>query len=113
MPKGDIAHDKILFEAVLEAAHTIEPTLRVGSMFGGPAIFVGRKMAACVFGGEVGLKVPADIASTSIASGNAKHFTPYGKSKMREWISVTIQRDQVDRIANLLSSSLKYARDNN
>ena len=108
-----MAHDKKLFEAVVEVAHKIVPTLRVGSMFGSPAIFVGRKMAACVFGNEVGLKVPADIASKLIASGNAKHFTPYGKPKMREWISVSVQHNQVDSISDLLSASLTFARDNN
>jgi hypothetical protein len=74
-------------DALYEHARTIEPKVTRGAMFGRPAIFVGRKMAACVFGNEVALKIPAELADTIIASRRATRFTAYGKPKMCEWVS--------------------------
>ena len=39
------------------------PDLREGRMFGCPAVYVGRRMAACVLGSEVGLRLHAATAT--------------------------------------------------
>ena len=61
MQHGPLQHNKALFDALYEHARTIEPKVTRGAMFGSPAIFVGRKMAPCVFGNEVALKIPAEF----------------------------------------------------
>ena len=53
MHHGPLQHNKALFDALYEHARKIEPKVTRGAMFGSPAIFVGWKMAACVFGNEV------------------------------------------------------------
>jgi hypothetical protein len=82
------AHDLALFDALLGEARLRNPEVRRGSMFGSPALFLGRRMIGCVFGPNIGLKVPAEVASQAIASRSATPFRPYGKPAMREWIEV-------------------------
>ena len=104
-----LQHDKHLFEALLNVARKIDPAVRGGSMFGCPAAFHGRKLAACIYGDTIGLKVPETLAKASLASGRAVPFTPYGKPNMREWIMLATCRDELDTIADLLAAALAYA----
>lgn len=113
MQHDTIQHNGPLFKALYEQARGIEPKALRGTMFGSPAIFVGRKMAACVFGSEVALKIPADLAKTVIASGRAEQFTPYGKPKMREWVSLPVAVNNLDDLSDLLTAALSYAKENN
>ncbi|MGB8735482.1 MAG: TfoX/Sxy family protein [Rhodomicrobium sp.] len=111
MQDAPVKHDKKLFEALLGFARAIDPDVRGGSMFGCPAAFHGRKMAACVYGDKIGLKVPEEQANATLASGRAVPFTPYGKAKMREWIM--LEGGELDKIGDLLASALAYAEANN
>jgi hypothetical protein len=88
MPQTVIEHDKALFQSLLAAARAISPEIRAGQMFGCPAIYVGRRMVACVYGRAIGLKVPARLARENLDSGRATAFRPYGKPAMREWIQI-------------------------
>lgn len=81
-------HDKALFETLLAEARQRNPEVRGGTMFGAPALFLGRRMIGCVFGADIGLKVPATTAARAIADGTASTFRPYGKPAMREWIEI-------------------------
>lgn len=81
-------HDKARFEMLLAEARLINPDVRGGSMFGAPALYLGRRMIGCVFGSGIGLKVPAQTAARAIADGAASSFRPYGKAAMREWIEI-------------------------
>jgi TfoX/Sxy family transcriptional regulator of competence genes len=113
MQHGPLQHNKALFDAIYEHARTIEPKVTRGAMFGSPAIFVGRKMAACVFGNEVALKIPAELANVVIASRRATHFTPHGEPKMREWVSLAASESSLDGNSDLLASALSYAKTTN
>jgi hypothetical protein len=79
-------------------------------MFGCPAAFVGKKLAFCVYGAEIGAKVPEANASTWLASGAAASFTPYGKKKMREWIALSATVEE-RMLADVLAAALAYARE--
>lgn len=112
MPKRAIQHDMRLFDALYEQACVLEPDARRGAMFGSPPIFVGSKMAGCVFGNEIALKLPSSIATAIIDTGRAAHFTPYGKPKMREWVSLRISHTGDEDLTDLLSCALSYAKAN-
>lgn len=105
-------HDHDLFESLLAFARSADPDVRSGSMFGCPAIFQGRKMAACVFGEEIGMKVPRTLAVSVLTNGRAAPFTPYGRKPMREWISVRGPADELPRVEDLLKAALVYAKQN-
>lgn len=107
-----LKHDRKLFDALLDFARTVDPAVRGGSMFGCPAAFHGRKMAACVYGGKIGLKLPEELAKATLASGRAVPFTPYGKAKMREWIMLAADGGELDKIGDLLASAIAYAEAN-
>lgn len=79
-----VANDQALWEALRLLAKSIRPDLREGSMFGSLAVYVGPRMACCVLGREVGLRVPASTAEDARAAGRASAFTPYGRAPMRE-----------------------------
>jgi TfoX/Sxy family transcriptional regulator of competence genes len=105
------AHDRGLFDALRTLALAEAPDLRTGQMFGCPALYVGRTMAACVLGRQVGLRVPEAVASAACASGRADAFTPYGKRPMREWIALATTAQELPRSADLIAAALAFARD--
>jgi len=82
----------------------------IGSMFGCPAAFVGRRMAFCVFSSAVGAKVPEAEAAGLIASGTATPFRPFGRPPMREWIELHAKPDNAAKLAPILSLALRYAK---
>lgn len=102
------APDQACFAPLLTEARRHAPQARAGVMFGAPALYIGRKMAGCVLAGEIGLKLPADSAAATIASGRAKIFTPYGRKKMREWIAIAPK--DLAACDDLLAEALAYAR---
>jgi hypothetical protein len=111
MPSRDVPiHDRALFDALVAHMRVIEPELRIGSMFGCPAAFLGRRLAFCVFGAAIGIKVPAAEAARLIESGTATAFRRYGRPPMREWIEVQARPDDVPRLESILASTLRYAR---
>ncbi len=105
-----VAHDRVLFDALVAHMRGIEPELRVGAMFGSPAVFMGKRMAFCVFKTGVGAKVPASEAARLIASGAATPFRPYGKPAMKEWIELQASRADAPGLAPVLSLALQYAK---
>jgi len=70
--------------AALEAALADTPGIKRRPMFGCPAFFAGRRMFACVYGDQVGLKLPAARVEELLQSGYVP-FRPIGKPPMREW----------------------------
>lgn len=96
-----------LFDAFLAEAQLRHPEVQRGSMFGSPAVFLGRRMIGCVFGPNIGLKVPAEVAAQAIASQSATPFRPYGKAAMREWIE--IEGPALARHLNLIEQAIAFA----
>lgn len=105
-------HDTTLFEALFAAASSIEPEVRRGRMFGSPAVYLGRRMAACVFGADIAFRVPAAIAAAALAAGRVKPFRPYGRPAMREWIALEGGRAALEGHGDLVEAALRFARDN-
>lgn len=102
--------DTEIFAALLARARKNAPDCRAGQMFGAPAVFVGRKMAACALDGAIGLRVPAVVAATAVATGRADHFQPHGRKKMREWIAIAPAA--FESCEDLLAQALDFARAN-
>jgi TfoX/Sxy family transcriptional regulator of competence genes len=102
-------HDADLFAQLALMAESLRPGLRRGAMFGCPALYVGRKMAACVYGARIGLKVPEPLAVTARQAGRARPFQPYGKAAMREWIEIDPESHDLAGLSDLLSAALDFA----
>lgn len=107
------AHDQALYRTLRALAFAVSPDIREGQMFGAPAVFVGRRMAACVLGAEVGLRVPAELAASACRSGRSRAFTPYGKRPMREWIALDLTADELSGASDLIAAAVSFARANN
>ncbi len=105
-------HDTALFEAVFLEAATIDPEVRRGRMFGCPAVYRGRRMALCVFGTEIALRVPQAVASAAVDEGRAHPFQPFGRSRMREWIALEGGIVTLERHRDLAAAAIAFARDN-
>lgn len=101
-------HDRALFETLLAEARLRNPEVRSGAMFGSPALFLGRRMVGCVFGPNIGLKLPAAAVASAIAAGTASAFRPYGKPAMREWLE--IPGTSLSANLALLDLALKFAK---
>jgi TfoX/Sxy family transcriptional regulator of competence genes len=102
-------HDRTLFETLLAQARLRNPDVRSGAMFGSPALFLGRRMIGCVFGGNIGLKVAAATAAGALAAGSASAFRPYGKPAMREWIE--IPGESLTANLALLEQAIRFAEE--
>lgn len=85
------------------------PGAKAGKMFGHPAFYVNGRLFACLFGDALGLKIPEALASELTRRGKAQPFRPYGKSKMREWIELPVQRAVTDP-QGLILAALAFVR---
>ena len=106
-------HDQNLFTSLLEAARKIEPEVRKGSMFGCPAIYNGRKLAACIVDVAVGLRIPAPVAQAALDAKRVTAFQPHGKVKMREWVQINGGASALTANIDLLTAAIEFAKTNN
>jgi TfoX/Sxy family transcriptional regulator of competence genes len=102
-------HDAELFSALAALAETLRPGVRRGAMFGCPAIYCGKKMAVCVYGPAVALKVPEALAIKAKADVRANPFRPYGRPPMREWIEAAPENRDLTPFKDLVAAALDYA----
>lgn len=85
---------------------------RRGHMFGHPAIYVGRKLAACAYGHGIGIKLPAVKVDALIADGRATPFQPYGKAPMRRWAHLPASdRRDVTEHEDLIAQAIAHLAD--
>ncbi len=82
--------------------------IRERKMFGCPAFFLGRRMVACIYGDEVGIKLPSDRVNGLLAKAVVAPFRPYGKT-MREWVSLRQRGDDLEVLAGLFDEAVAYA----
>lgn len=108
-PDEKTVHDRDVYERLLVVARDLNPDVRESKMFGSPAVFHGRKMALCVFGNEIGMKVPEEIANEARQAADVMDFQPYGKSRMREWIKIPGSAEAMDQHRDLLLEAILYA----
>jgi hypothetical protein len=87
------------------------PAIRERGTFGSPAFFLERRMLACVYGDEAGVKLPADRVATPIAAGKATPFRPSGKPAMREWLALSQQGKALDALADLFAEAVAFAKE--
>jgi len=110
MPGAAAVHDRALFERLMEAARAGATDIRARSMFGCPAAFVAGRLAFCVYGTSIGVKIPRARAQALLRSGEAAPFRPYGKPAMREWVQFTPAPEAIAALAPLLAEATAYAR---
>lgn len=75
-----------LFEALLGAAQSLEPSAREGKTFGWPAIYVGSRIIACEFDGMVAIKLPRPAARAALEAGQLTRFRPFGMPTNQQWV---------------------------
>jgi hypothetical protein len=109
-PPEELIHDRGLFETLLAEMHSVAPDLRSGAMFGCPAAYIGTRLAFCVYGDVVGVKLPAAAAARLMASGKATAFRPYGRVPMKEWVELRVTRATAAAAAPVLAVAIDYAR---
>lgn len=80
-----------------------------GHMFGHPALYAGRKLAACAYGDGIGLKLPRQRVTELLESGGGTPFQPYGKSRMPEWIHLRVETpSDLDERAGIIAESIAF-----
>lgn len=88
MPPREVPHDRALFARLLSEVRMTDPEVQAGAMFGCPAAYAAGKMAFCVLGTDIGVRIPEPRAKALLADGAAVPFRPYGKRTMREWVQL-------------------------
>ena len=82
-------------KAVLDDLLLGHPLVRPGKMFGFPAYYAGAKLSICLYEQGVGLKLPEQSAAKLLETDlNVVPFQPMGKSKMREWVQINLERSE-------------------
>ena len=109
MPPSGLDHDRQLFESLLAEARRLRPEIRAGLMFGCTALYLARRMVACVYGQAIGLKLPAGTANLNLDAGRVTAFRPYGKPAMREWIQIEGGAAALGTCLDLLTAALDFA----
>jgi hypothetical protein len=109
-PPEELIHNRALCETLLAEMRGVAPDLRSGSMFGCPAAYIGKRMAFCVYGDVVGVKLPAAAAAQLMASGRAAAFRPYGRVPMKEWVELRATDATSAAAAPILAVAIAYAR---
>jgi len=86
------------------------PVVRPGKMFGFPAYYVGRKLCICLYEQGVGIKLPQASAEKLLETDrNCVPFQPLGKSRMREWVQINLNRsDDYRRYQSVFEESIQY-----
>lgn len=82
---------------------------RPGHMFGHPALYAGRRLAACAYGQGIAVKLPADRVDALLSDGRATTFEPYGRPAMAQWGHLEAStRQQVIDLADIIAESLAF-----
>lgn len=101
-------------KAILDGFFCKNSDVHVGKMFGYPAYYVGRAMFACLYEGEVGLKLPEASANEAREKKEITDFHPYGKPKMREWIQFDFDSErELCQYKHLIDAAIEYAKTRN
>ncbi len=78
-------------------------------MFGCPAVYLDRRLVACVWERSLAIRVPASLAADLVARGRAVRFRPYGRAAMAEWVQVAVSGRSLRRIEEILLAALERA----
>jgi hypothetical protein len=82
---------------------------RTGHMFGHPALYAGRRLAACAYGRGIALKLPAHRVDALQSDGRATTFKPYGKPAMKPWVHLEANtRQEIIDYSEIIAESLAF-----
>lgn len=98
-------------KAILDKYFSGNESVRPGQMFGYPAYYVGRTMFACLYEGNMGLKIPEEEADKARLKEKITDFRPKGRPKMREWIQFSLHTEKELALhEDLIDIALQYAK---
>ena len=80
------------------------------TMFGGHGYFVGDRMFAVYWRGEVATKLPEPDRTQALESGRASLFTPTPGRRFGNWVSFTVDGDGVNALLPWLETAIEYVR---
>ena len=84
-------------KAVLDELLLDIPGVKQGKMFGYEAYYVFGKMFACIYGENVGIKVPEEEANRLLEEPFVIPFQPLGRKRMREWVQINRDKPEAYR----------------
>lgn len=80
------------------------------TMFGGHGYFVGDRMFAVYWRGEVATKLPDPQRTQALDGGLAGPFTPTPGRRFGDWVSFPVDEDCVDALLPWLETAIEYVR---
>ena len=87
--------------------------LRLGKMFGAPAIYAGRRLSACLMDDGVVMKLPPAVTERARALGGRPWAPATGRAKgrtMKGWVIVVPTSDaEAARLLPLLEAAAHHA----
>ncbi|MER2598009.1 MAG: MmcQ/YjbR family DNA-binding protein [Caldilineales bacterium] len=90
-----MSHFNPQHKAVLDDLLLNHPFVRGGKMFGYPAYYVGQKLCISLYEEGAGIKLPEEAANRLLQSDpHVTPFQPMGKSRMREWVQITLEHSE-------------------
>lgn len=102
-------HNAQLFAKLVSEFREFDPSVRIGQTFGWPAVYVGSRLVACVFGNSIGVKVPKALADAAIASGRFVRFRPYGMPTSPLWVQLPSDLYPGSETQTLLRQAVQFA----
>ncbi len=108
MSPRKVPHDRDLFARLIAEVRVTDPEVLAGTMFGCPAAYAAGKMAFCVLGTDIGVRIPEARATALLADGTAVPFRPYGRQTMREWVQLPPEPAPI----GILLEAVAFARRN-
>lgn len=76
-------------------------------MFGCPAFFLSQRMVACIYGDQIGIKLPISRVDALLAAAVVAPFRPYGKA-MREWVALHQRGRELEALSGLFDEAVAY-----
>jgi TfoX/Sxy family transcriptional regulator of competence genes len=88
---ADAAQSEALFETVVQA-HTVDAGVTKAKMFGSEGLRTGGKVFACLWKGNLVVKLPAARVEALVSAGKAGRFDPGMGRQMKEWVEIAPSR---------------------
>jgi hypothetical protein len=79
--------------------------------FGCPAFFVKRRMAACVHGERIALRLPQLSVAALMKTPGCSSFQPYGRGPMQRWLAFEASSPALASLEDLFQEAVSFANE--
>ncbi|MEX3916398.1 hypothetical protein AB4Y43_09200 [Paraburkholderia sp. BR10872] len=79
--------------------------------FGCPAFFVRRRMAACVYGEMIALRLPQLSVAALMKTPGCSSFQPHGRGPMRRWLAFEARSPAFTSLEDLFEEAVSFANE--